>query len=400
VIDRVWLANNPDADAAAMRSARGNVSVPWRQLYRVTYSERFLPPISNAATVVPQITPVMAVPVEDNAADFLFQKIGTIPRPDSNPANDLEANIVLVAPTTTGVSASSIPTKGPNNVIPFDLVKGVSSVVSWGDSANAKILGQLVTSILGLNVITMSPSALAGSTKVADILDPASGSPLYSIYTDPNGVTVNVPARFGVTVYQDVNSNPIQYYDGKTYHSLQADYVASPDGTIMYYVQPPSTYDQSTFDLTGDYDLFGHPGDQWRYYLVSGMSADMSSEAVFNGNGPFMSSTGATPFKGFTVADAQHDDNGTNQVMGYVLVKGLLQWPNLNTSAETFADVQVYKSMSLLDTFPIGDPEVLIEFLKGQYPNAPFVSNDEINLVFAKNIVSYFNTLQQALIPQ
>lgn len=40
-------------------------------------------------------------------------------------------------------------------------------------------------------------------------------------------------------------------------------------------------------------------------------------------------------------------------VKGYVLVKGLLQWPNLNTSAETFADVQVYKAMSLLDTLPI-----------------------------------------------
>jgi len=400
VIDPVWLANSPDTDAAAMRSAKGNVSVPWRLLYRVTYSERFLPPISNAAIVIPQITPVMAVPVEDNAADFLFQKIGTLPRPASNPANDIEANVVLAAPTTTGVSAGSIPTKGPNNVIPFDLVKIVSSVIDWGDSANTKTLTQLITSILGLNVVTMSPSALAGSTRVADIPDPASGSPLYTIYTDPNGITVNVPARFGVTVYQDVNSNPIQYYDGKTYHSLQADYVASPDGTIMYYIQPPSTYDQSAFDLVGDYDLFGHPGDQWRYYLVSGLSADMSSEAVLNGSGPFMSSTGAAPFKGFTVAEAQHDDSGANQVKGYVLVKGLLQWPNLNTSAETFADVQVYKAMSLLDTFPIGDPEVLIEFLKSLYPNAPFVSNDEINLVFARNIVSYFNTQQQALIPQ
>jgi hypothetical protein len=56
--------------------------------------------------------------------------------------------------------------------------------------------------------------------------------------------------------------------------------------------------------------------------------------------------------------------------------------------------------MSLLDAFPIGDPEVLISFLKAQYPNAPFVSNDEINLVLARNIVSYFNSLQQALIPQ
>jgi len=56
--------------------------------------------------------------------------------------------------------------------------------------------------------------------------------------------------------------------------------------------------------------------------------------------------------------------------------------------------------MSLLDTFPIGDPETLIAFLTAQYPGAPFVTNDEINIVFSRNIVSYFNTLQQGLIPQ
>ena len=45
-----------------------------------------------------------------------------------------------------------------------------------------------------------------------------------------------------------MNGNPIQYFDGKMYHSLQADYVAAGDGTIMYYIQPPSTYDQSAFN--------------------------------------------------------------------------------------------------------------------------------------------------------
>jgi hypothetical protein len=75
-----------------------------------------------------------------------------------------------------------------------------------------------------------------------------------------------------------------------------------------------------------------------------------------------------------------------------------------------FSDVLVYKAMAVLDTFPIGDPDTLINFLEAQYPNAPFVANTkvvpqvpgtpEINLVFARNIVSYFNTLQQALIPQ
>ncbi|MBS1854108.1 MAG: hypothetical protein JST11_01990 [Acidobacteria bacterium] len=400
IVDPVWLANSPDTDAAALRPVKGSPSMPWRLLYRVTYSERFLPPVSSAAAVVPQITPVMAVPVVEGAADFLFQKIGQLPRPAYNPANDLEANIVLVQPTSTGVSAGSIPTKGPNNVIPFDLIKGVASIVNWGDSVNAKLLSQLLTSALGLNIAPMSPTVLPGSTKVADIMDPAGGGPLYSIYTDPNGLTVNVPIKPGITLYQDVNSNPIQYYDGKAYHSLQADYIASPDGTVMYYIQPPSTYDQSAFDLVGDYDLFGHPGDEWRYYLVSGMSSDMTSEATVGGNGPFLTSTGATPFRGFTIADAQHGNGGSVKVKGYVLVQGLLQWPSLNTNAETFSDVQVYKALSLLDTFPIGDPEVLIQFLKKQYPHAPFFNNDEINLVFARNIVSYFNTLQQALIPQ
>ena len=75
-----------------------------------------------------------------------------------------------------------------------------------------------------------------------------------------------------------------------------------------------------------------------------------------------------------------------------MLVQGILQWPNLNTNAETFADVLIYKAMSLLDTFPIGDPEILMAFLTTQYPDAPFVTNAEINLVFAQNIVSYFNS--------
>lgn len=239
-------------------------------------------------------------------------------------------------------------------------------------------------------------------------MDPVNGGPLYSIYTDPNGLTVNVPTNFGITVYQDVNSNPIQYFDGKSFHSLQADYIATADGTVMYYIEPPSTYDQSTFSLLGDYDLFGNPGDQWRYYLVSGMSANMTSEASVKGIGPFFSSTGASSYTGFTIASAQHTASGSNQVPGYVLVQGVLQWPNLNTNSETFADVLVYKAMSLLDTFPIGDPDVLIGFLEAQYPGAPFVTitngvqtwNDEITLVFARNIMSYFNAAQQALIPQ
>ena len=258
-------------------------------------------------------------------------------------------------------------------------------------------------------MVPMSPTVLPGSTKVADIVDPAGGGPLYSVFTDPNGLTVNVPVNPAITVYQDVNGNPVQYYDGKTYHSLQADYVATADGTIMCYIEPPSTYDQSAFNLLGDYDLFSHPGDQWRYYLVSGMSSNMTSEPTVADVMPFFSSSGATPYTGFTVLTAQHN-GGANQIKGYVLVQGILQWPNLNTSAETFADVLIYKAMSVLDTFPIGDPEILKAFLEAQYPGASFVpdptlkpprpGNDEISLVFAKNVASYFNAQQQAMIPQ
>jgi hypothetical protein len=407
VIDPVWLANSADADAATLRTTSQTGSVPWRLFYRVTYSERFLPPVADATTATPQITPLMAVPVLNPASEFLFQSMtATGARPAMNPANDIEANVVLVSPTASGWSAGSIAPSGsgiglpvqPNNVIPFDLLKNASIIANWGDTTNAKLLSQVIMSALGTNLVAMTPTALPGSTLIVKVSDPVNGGVLYSIYLDPNGLTVNVPTNFGISVFADVNGNPIQYFDGKTYHSLQADYVPSPDGTLMYYIQPPSTYDQTTFNLSGDYDPFTHPGDEWRYFLVSGMSSNMTSASSFSGNGPFLNSS---LYSGLTVAPRQHDANtNANQVAGYVLVQGMLQWPNLNTAAETFADVFVYKSMSLLDTFPIGDPNVLIEFLTTQYPTAPFVQNDEINDVFARNITSYFNTLQQALLPE
>jgi hypothetical protein len=409
VVDPVWLANSDEADARAMRSAQQHNSNPWRVLYRVTYCERFLPPVSNDPIATPTITPVIAIPVLDAPADFLFKSLAAAgPRPAHNPQNDIEANIVLAAPTASGASAGSVPTSGPsaglpvlpNNVIPFDLVKGMSSLVSFGDAANTKLLTQLATSVLGLNTVPMTSRAVPGATKSFDVIDPVTGGPLYGVYTDPNGFVVNVPVRSDLTVYQDVNGNPIQYYDGKTFHSLQADYVATSDGTVMYYIQPPSTYDQSQFDLVGDYDLFGRPGDEWRYYLVSGMSANLTSEPTVSGVGPFLSSSGASPYTGLRIAPAMHESGGAKQVRGYILAQGVMQWPHLNSSAETAADVLVYKSMSLLDTFPIGDPEVLIAFLKAQYAAAPFVDNEDICLVFARNIVSYFNVIQQTLIPQ
>lgn len=126
----------------------------------------------------------------------------------------------------------------------------------------------------------------------------------------------------------------------------------------------------------------------------------MTAEPTVNNYGPFFSSTGGSGYTGLTIADAQHAGGGANQVQGYVLVQGVLQWPNLNTNAETFSDVLVYKAMSLLDTFPIGDPEVLMSFLARQYPSAPFTGNDEISLVFARNVISYFNSVQLGLLPE
>ena len=62
----------------------------------------------------------------------------------------------------------------------------------------------------------------------------------------------------------------------------------------------------------------------------------------------------------------------------------------------------VYKSMSLFDTFPIGDPEVFTNYLSAQYPGASFVTtpNADIANVFVRNIISYFNSAQAALNPQ
>jgi hypothetical protein len=149
----------------------------------------------------------------------------------------------------------------------------------------------------------------------------------------------------------------------------------------------------------------------WRYYLVSGLSSNMTASESLSAATPFV---GSAEYTAFTIADAMHNTTtGLRQVQGYVLAQGVMQWPNLNVAAESFADLQIYKALSVLDTFPIGDPEVLIRFMKAQYPGATFVikmkpdgvtvltpDNSEIEMVFAKNITTFFNTQQQALIPQ
>jgi hypothetical protein len=343
----------------------------------------------------------------------LFQPPGSDTNSPLNPHNDVEANIVLVAPTASGLRIGTVPTTGsgqglpvlPNNIIPFDIAKNAASLINWGDTNNSKLLTALTLSITRQNTVAMSSVATPGSTKITDVTEPG-GSVVYTIYVDPNGLTINVPASPGVVVYKDVNGNPIQYYDGKIYHTLQADYIPTVDGNITYYIQPPSTYDQTVFSLTGDDDLYGSSGDQWRYYLVSGISSNLAASESVQGAGPFLISEAYT---GFNIATAMHDKTtGKRQVEGYVLVQGVMQWPNLNVAAESFADVQVYKSLSVLDTFPIGDPETLISFLKAQYPGASFVGkkigtipdNTEIELIFAKNIITFFNTVQQALLPE
>ena len=365
VIDPIWLENSIEPDAAAMRSAHDNPSLPWRLLYRITHSERFLPPLSIDTTITPCITPLLAIPVVNLASDFLFTTESS--QSNQNPANDIESNVVLVAPTNLEIV---------NNVI----------------QASSLDILNLINSILGLNTVPMTGHAPIGSTRVIDIVDPV-GALVYSIYTDPNGLKINVGANPNIIVYQDVNSNPIQYFDGKTYHSLQKDYIASPDGTTMFYIQPPQSSSNDS--------------DEWRYYLVSGFSADMSSESNITKLLPFRTSTA---YKGFKVAYTSDntqklETKGTDvttatqaPVVGYVIVKGRLEWPNLNSKFETFADVSVYKNLSIFDMFPIGDGTILNFALNARYPKASFIRYEDIKSVFARNIISYFNSAQLLLL--
>jgi hypothetical protein len=65
-----------------------------------------------------------------------------------------------------------------------------------------------------------------------------------------------------------------------------------------------STYDQTVFSLAGDDDLHGSPGDQWRYYLVSGVSSNLTASESVQTSGPFRLSEAYT---GFTIAETMHD---------------------------------------------------------------------------------------------
>ncbi len=79
-------------------------------------------------------------------------------------------------------------------------------------------------------------------------------------------------------------------------------------------------------------------------FLVSGVSSDLTASESIKGSGSSLNSGG---FTGFTIAEAMHDPKtGKPHVEGYVLVKGVMQYPNLNLMAETFADVLVYKALT------------------------------------------------------
>ena len=253
VIDPIWLANSPDPDAAAMRSAQGNASIPWRLLYRVTYSERFLPPISTEAVVTPQITPVMAVPVLNPASDFLFNKPDQLRAPRTtrqrHRGQRRPRRAHRLRPQRRHRAHHRPQSRHADPAQQRHPLRSLQKLhhrsLNWGDTTNAKLLTQLMTSALGLNTVPMSASVLPGVDQGRRRARPRQRRrPLHRL-PRPQRPHRQRPDQLGITVYQDVNGNPIQYFDGKLYHSLQADYVATTDGTIMYYIQPPSTYDQS-----------------------------------------------------------------------------------------------------------------------------------------------------------
>ena len=238
-------APTPTCGRPALRPANGVASVPWRVFYRVTDSERYLPPLSSggrgdASSDHSPHGGARAPSRRPNSSSLRSPPRHLARRPTSL-NSDIEANVVLVAPTSTGQSAGTAQATGPstglpippNNVIPFDLVKTAASIVWWGDSSNNKLLGALITSALGQNVVPMSRTVLEGSTVTGRDQEPRRWSPLPRATSDPNGFVVNVATDPSITVFQDVNGNPISYFDGQEYRSLQADYVASGDGTIL-----------------------------------------------------------------------------------------------------------------------------------------------------------------------
>ena len=166
-----------------MRDARSsNKSVPWRMFYRVTYSERFLPPISTEAIVVPQITPVFAVPVLDPAADFLFKphrRAGAAAGAQSAQRCRGEYRARRADRVRPRAPARSRPAGAeqglpvlPNNVIPFDLVKSGDADRQLGRHRECQAAH--AAHALGARAEHGADDArrCPGSTKLSDVTDP------------------------------------------------------------------------------------------------------------------------------------------------------------------------------------------------------------------------------------
>ena len=157
----------------------------------------------------------------------------------------------------------------PNNVIPFDLMKGDDADRQLGRSANAKLLAQLTTSGLGLQ--RRANGARSAWLDEAVRRDGSGdGAPLYSVYQDPNGLTVNVQGKAGVTVYQDVNRESDSVLRRQE-HSIRCrpTTLATIDGTV--HVPHRAAFDVRSVAVRshGDYDLFGHPGDEGEQYATN-----------------------------------------------------------------------------------------------------------------------------------
>jgi len=131
VVDRTWLANSPDADAAALRPTQGATSMPWRVLYRVTDSERYLPPVSSGVAATPQITRLMAVPVLEPRRTSSSRSSGpdhpgrrrTRLTTSSRTPSSSHPRLPARAQARSGPQANTGFPIPPNNVIPFDLIK-------------------------------------------------------------------------------------------------------------------------------------------------------------------------------------------------------------------------------------------------------------------------------------
>jgi hypothetical protein len=90
VVDPQWLQNSRDTDANALRTAKGKPSIPWRLFHRVTYSERFLPPIGDIPRETPESMLYVALPLKAIPVNMIpgpSTLLSTLPEVIANPNN-------------------------------------------------------------------------------------------------------------------------------------------------------------------------------------------------------------------------------------------------------------------------------------------------------------------------